>query len=134
MNPLTRITLVRSVHLAMAMLGAALWVLIAVASLVLVLLAVLGHRLWPSADMGNCWTFALPRWAMHGGELGIRMVKVGALQIPHAAWRRPDGTVEQTEPVERAESASQAWFGLKTIYFRFRVLVNGRRVVEGDAP
>lgn len=121
----------RSAHFVLAMIGFCLWVYLVIGALLLVGLARLGHWIWPEADMGNCWTFALPRWSLEGGELRITMRRVGRLPVPHAAWCRPDGTLEQTEPVKRATRARDAW---RTIYFRFHVQVSKRQSVEGSAP
>lgn len=121
-------------HLVLALIGVCLWLCLLCGSLLLIGLARLGHWLWPDADMGDCWTYALPRWAKHGGALQISTHRLGPLPIPRATWVRPDGATERAEPVERALTLREAMFGLKVIYFRFRVLVRGRRVVEGDGP
>lgn len=115
----------RTVHAALAAIGIALWLLLAAGSCALVALAVLGHRVWPDADRGDCWIYALPRWAIHGGGLRITISRVGWLRIPRAAWIRPDGVIERAEPVQRARTARQSWYGLRTLYFRYRVRREG---------
>lgn len=111
----------RTLHAALAAAGVVLWLALAAGAVLLVGLAVLGHRIWPEAHRGNCWTWALPRWAAGGGDLAIRMVRVGRLPVPHVAWIAPDGVTHETQPVHRAQTGWQAWGGLATLYFRFRV-------------
>ena len=111
----------RAAHLLLAAVGIVLWALLALGACALVALAVLGHRIWPQADRGDCWTYALPRWALHGGGLRITISRVGWLRIPRAAWIRLDGVIERAEPVARAHTAREALWGLRTLYFRYRV-------------
>lgn len=53
-------------------------------------IAILGHKLLPDADKGNCWSFALPRWYLSGGYLVIRWSKsrekIFGMRIPHVIW------------------------------------------------
>lgn len=106
------------------MLGAALWLVIAALSAALVWLAVLGAKVWPAADCGNCWTFALPRWAKGGGGLLITLdrLRIGRVPVPHAAWVcGAVADVQETEPAVRRRTARAAWWGLRTLYFRYTV-------------
>lgn len=111
----------RALHALMAAAGIVWWVVLAILGLGLAGFAALGHLVWPRADWGNCWTFALAMWVMHGGRLEISIRRVGWLRIPHAAWIRPDGVIEETEPVQRRRDARAAWGGLATLYFRFTI-------------
>lgn len=113
----------RAVHFALNAAGFCLWLPCVMLGYCVMGLAILGHRVWPAADRGNCWSYALPRLARHGGKLQVEASKLrlGPLPIPHAIWVRPDGGTEQTEPIERRRAAASAWWGLATIYFRFRV-------------
>lgn len=115
----------RAAHFGMAMVGAVLWLVIVVQVSALVALAVLGHKVWPQADRGNCWTHALPRWWIKGGYLAIAFspLRIGPIRIPHAVWVPQTflAGCESTEPLHRQTTAAQAWFGLKTLYFQFYV-------------
>lgn len=113
----------RSAHFALNAIGFGLWLPCVLLGYCVMGLAILGHRVWPEADRGNCWSYALPRLAERGGKLQIEAsrLSIGPLPIPHAIWIRPDGGAEQTEPCVRRSSAAAAWWGLATIYFRFTV-------------
>lgn len=86
----------------------------------------IGHRLDPDLMYGNCWSYALPRFARHGGYLlvrparGIRLFKV--FSVPHVIWVRglPDEGVEleMFEPINRDRSSWMPW---KTIWYKGHV-------------
>lgn len=122
----------RALHFALAMIGAALWLVIAALSAALVWLSVFGAWVWPGAERGNCWTYALPRWIREGGGLLITLdrLRLGRVPVPHAAWVR--GAVEdvlETEPVRRRNTLRGSLYGLRTLYFRFAVRHTERRPV-----
>lgn len=109
-------------HFILAILAVPIALLVGFQVYWVVQMARLGDWIWPDADRGDCWTFALPRWAAHGGYLQVSLIPLGWMRIPRAAWQRPDGVVERAEPLERAETPREAWYGLKVLYFRFRIL------------
>jgi hypothetical protein len=85
-------------------------------------LALLGHRLLPHARVGNCWTFALPRWRARGGYLLVRDSSerfLGVLPIPHVAWVEhlgDDTILQQTVPLHR----HKRWW--RSFRFPYRVV------------
>jgi hypothetical protein len=88
-------------------------------------LVMAAHRLDPTANHGNCWSFAGPRWLTRGGYIAIRPVSdtrfLGVFPIIHAIWLKdiPRGTpLEQTKPAERRAGKWAPWW---TLYFRFNV-------------
>ena len=116
----------RALHMALAALGAPVWVLFCACLAVMVLLAALGHRLWPAADRGNCWSFALPRWLAGGGALAIvpSGLWIGPIPILHAAWvpAGPQDYLQQTEPVSRVGKDAPLWRKATAFwYFKFSV-------------
>lgn len=112
----------RVLHAMLAAVGVMLWMVLAAGGLLLVGVAVVGHRVWPDADRGDCWSYALPRWVLHGGALRISIHRVEWLPIPRATWVRPDGVLERAAPVRRARTVREAWYGARTLYFRYRVV------------
>lgn len=90
-------------------------------------LVVLADWLWPDANYGNCWSFAVPRWWRSGGSLQMREaddVKFFGrrARVPHVNWvhRMPaDVGVHRTEPIERYRGS---WLILRNFfYFKFRI-------------
>ena len=86
----------------------------------------LGQWIDPDLMYGNCWTYALPRFARHGGYLMVRPA-VGVklfrwLSVPHVIWvkRLPtDGVeLEMFEPLHRRPAN---WLPWHTIWFRGRI-------------
>jgi len=130
-NPLpVMLVLRRTLHAVMAVVGFLLWVVWCALFAAIVTLTVLGHRLWPEADRGNCWSFALPRWWTQGGYLAIvpSGLWLGPVPVLHAIWVRGElSEIQATDPCARHESARSSWFGLKTIYFKFRVVTRDPR-------
>lgn len=114
----------RVLHAMLAMLGVVVWLVWCGLFSVMLLLALLAHWIWPTADIGNCWAFALPRWWLRGGYLAIvpSSLWLGPVPILHAALvRAPAPDLIQTTPVTKARTAREAWFGLKSLYFKYRV-------------
>lgn len=105
------------------------WVVTVVFLWFTTLLAVLGKKLERPGDdlIGNCWTYALPRYHEHGGWLlirsayGVRFLKY--FKISHVAWVKelpPEGLImEQFDPISRDHSK---WLPWKTIWYHGRVL------------
>ena len=88
-------------------------------------------KLWPTADRGNCWSYAGPRWWRHGGYLGMRSADgvrlAGFGLVPHVMWVMSLGTdarIEQTMPVNRY---SGRWLLWRKLYFRFTVADNDHK-------
>jgi hypothetical protein len=113
------------IHVLLAAVGfgtwcAAMWLMAATTAL-----AVLGDKVLPNATHGNCWTFALPRWHIHGGYLLVRNADgqrfLGFLPVPHVAWVKHLGNealLEQFDPITRHYSWWMPWF---TIYYAGRI-------------
>lgn len=87
-------------------------------------LAALADRVWPGANRGNCWMFALARQRARGGYLAARPARdvqvTGVGVPPHVAWVESLGgmRMQQTRPTERYEGR---WLLLRWIYFPFTV-------------
>jgi hypothetical protein len=110
----------RALHFTLAMVGVVVWLALVLQATLLVALVWLGDRVWPKADMGDCWVFAITQWLRHGGHVRMRVERLGWLPIPRASWARPDGMVERAEPVRRLHTLREAWGGLLTVYFKYR--------------
>lgn len=122
--------LVRSAHALLAFTGFLFWAVGTTALVVTTFIAVIGHRLWPDADMGNCWTYALPRFADRGGYLLVRPAdgqKFLGMTVPHVifvASLPKDGVeLEQFVPLKRHRSK---WFPWYTVYYKGKVIVQER--------
>ena len=119
------------IHWALNAIGVVTWFVAMSAMWVTIRLSVLGHRLWPEADKGNCWTYALPRWYLHGGYLSIRWAngaRIFGRRIPHVIWLHEipaDTPLQQTEPLRRSKGRRLP----PVFYFRFRVVTkeHGKR-------
>ena len=86
----------------------------------------IGHRIDPDLMYGNCWTYALPRFAQHGGYLMVRPA-VGVklfrwLSVPHVIWikRLPADGVEM-EMFEPRQRQAATWLPWRTIWYRGRI-------------
>lgn len=75
-------------HWLVCSVGLACFAVAATAFCLVVLATVLADRIWPGAGMGNCWTYAMPRWWRSGGYIAIRRADRVALckwlPVPHA--------------------------------------------------
>lgn len=124
MSPTGEPSIARRVAHAALIVVAALPLLVAFGAIRAVeALAVLADRVWPGADRGNCWTWALLQHRRHGGYLFSRPVRDAQLawvgEPPHVGWvERIDGPVMQTEPVSRYRGR---WLLLRWVYFQFTV-------------
>lgn len=114
----------RAVHAVLVLSMSAPLLVIYVSSVVAIALALLAHRVWPDANRGTCWSYALPRWWREGGylavrpALGVRMF--GAGMVPHAIHVRDLGAcqVSQTVPVRRYHGTLAV---LRTWYFAYYI-------------
>lgn len=89
-------------------------------------MARLGDRISPGLMYGNCWSYALPKFARHGGYLlvrparGIRLLKM--FSVPHVIWvkRLPcEGVeLEMFQPIDRDHSS---WLPWKTIWYKGQI-------------
>lgn len=89
-------------------------------------LAVLAFRVWPEADRGNCWQWALAKQRREGGYVFSRPVRgatliLGRIVPPHAGWMQSlkGVPVMQTEPRKRYEGPSLLW---RWMYFEFDIV------------
>lgn len=88
-------------------------------------LALLANRVWPEADRGNCWTFALVKWWREGGYIaarpapGVRFIGMG--MVPHVLWVRHISGCElqQAVPVKRYHGP---WLVFRAWHFKFNVI------------
>ncbi len=93
-------------------------------------MAVKAARVWPQADRGNCWQWALAKQHESGGYVFARDVRgatlfLGRIVPPHAGWAPSlDGVpVMQTEPRDRYEGGSLLW---RWMYFRFDIVTRDK--------
>jgi hypothetical protein len=107
------------IHRLMNVPGVLLFLAIAAQFWLLTEWAKLGHKVWPEADVGSCWTFALARWDWRHDWLCIRKAP-GKAPIPHVALVHGElgGVTEQTDPVARRKGWEAVWHSL---YFKYRV-------------
>ncbi len=97
-------------------------------------MAVLAARVWPQADRGNCWQWALAKQHQAGGYVFARDVRgatliLGRIVPPHAGWAPSlDGVpVMQTEPRDRYKGASLLW---RWMYFRFDIVTRDKQELK----
>lgn len=113
-------------HGTLAVLGGFVWLVVYFLTLLMIALSWLGDRLIPGSDMGNCYSYALPRWAQYRGALVLTFVEdvrlLGILPVVHATWA-PRGVhnlteTETTVPVRRRSTQWVPWY---VFYFKFKV-------------
>ena len=119
------------VHIVLASVGFVFWCAAMWLMAFTTWIAVLADKVLPDATHGNCWTYALPRWYLHGGYLLVRNADgqrfLGFLPVPHVAWVSHLGDaslLEQFDPVRRQHSFWMPWH---TIYYRGRVKTTERQ-------
>ena len=119
----------KALHAIVCRIGVIPWSVGMACMTVTVWMSLLADLIWPNADRGNCWTFAMPRWRQRGGYLAIRPSPRPFQFIPHCiwVWSLEGCTLEQTIPKKRARSAWQAW---RSVYFNYRVTSEERRPGE----
>jgi hypothetical protein len=89
------------------------------------MLNVLAHKIWPTADWGNCWSALAVNLHKHGGYTISRRsddVNIGPFGIPHAIWalELPPGTkVRMSYPLHRHKGKWFAW--IFTLYFPYEI-------------
>jgi len=117
------------VHFTLNAIGVTLWLLSMALMWGVLRLSIIGRWIWPEADHGNCWTYALPRWHREGGYLAVCITPLRwrgvQLRVPHAIWvpgSLLDVPLHQTLPVKKQSGLLASWFGLKTIYFKYSVI------------
>ena len=117
-------------HFALVMLGILPWALAYWAGALAMWIAVLGDRVWPEADRGNCFSHALPLWVRGRGALVLTFVEDARFlrwfPVLHAAVLPafPRGNAyEMTQPLHRKTTRWFPWF---TFYFRFRIIRHDR--------
>lgn len=114
----------RALHAALVLAAGPVWLLAYLLLVVCACLVIAADRVLPHARVGNCWSYAAPRWLRHGGYLAIRASRGARLSggmVPHAIWLRdlPDGAhVRQTVPLR---PRSGRWLPWHIFYFSFRV-------------
>lgn len=116
----------KTLHATVALIAVIPWLAAMLLMWLVIRLCVLADWIMPDARIGNCWTFALPRWRNRGGYLVIRPSPRPFAFVPHAIWVYSlEGVhLEQTMPRKRARSPLQAW---RTLYFPYRVVRIERR-------
>jgi hypothetical protein len=87
--------------------------------------AMLAARILPHAREGNCWSYALDKWARHGGYLLVRNADgqrfLGKFPVPHVEWVKHwgiDNDVRYFVPTRRKSSSWVPWY---TIYYSGRI-------------
>jgi hypothetical protein len=112
-------------HAGLVVLAAIPWLFAYGGLCVAAALVMAAHRLDPTADKGNCWSFVGPRWLTMGGYIAIRPVGdtrfLGIFPIIHAIWIKdiPRGTaLEQTKPAIRRAGKWAPWW---TLYFKYNI-------------
>lgn len=115
----------QSLHFVLSMLAFVPWACGNIFYLLAAAFVLTAHKAKPHSKYGNCWTYALPRWLLHGGYLairpadGVRLLRL--LIIPHALWVRQtpgDGKLKHFAPDKRRESRFLPWY---VLYFRGHV-------------
>lgn len=84
------------------------------------LLALMAHAILPAARWGNCWTYAVPRFALRGGYLtwrGVHGVTFFGLPLLHAMWQPRLDEVRMTYPRNRRKG----WLPWFALAFRYDV-------------
>ena|SRR5512139_1589848 len=114
-------------HFMLVTMGIVPWLAAMLCMSVATLFAVLAYKVDPRAQRGNCWSYALPRWALRGGYLLVRLTDrpriFGKRFIPHAIWMRslhPETELRQTDPLHRKFKAHQVLWHVW--YFRYRIV------------
>ena len=116
----------RALHAVIILTGSALWVVAYFLIAACAGMAWAADRVWPGADMGNCFSYTLHRWCSRRGALVLTFVEDARLfrifPVIHAAWtpgihRRAE--FEMTTPVDRKRSKWLPWWAF---YFRYRVV------------
>ena len=126
-------------------IGAAAWLVAYWAGVAVFALTWLADKVLPEADCGNCWSYAMPRWAGHRptlpenadvqrGGLMLQFVETARFwkifPVVHCVWL-PDGPgrtpMETTKPVERHR---YRWLPLAPFYFHYNVLCVKRHTGE----
>ena len=110
-------------HKIFCYFGAIFWIISVTTMTITTLFASLCDWVDPTSKMGNCWSFALPKWAKQGGYLlirpadGNRFLKI--FPVPHVLWVKQipkEGLVlEQFFPLERKQAS---WFPHHTLYYK----------------
>lgn len=121
----------RAAHMMLTLIGAVPWLIAYFMGLLCVGLAWLADKVWPDADAGNCWSYALHRWVIGRGALVLTFVEdarfLQTLPVIHCTWM-PEGPgrapLEMTQPVERQTTLWLPWWAF---YFRYRVVKIERR-------
>lgn len=126
----------RALHAVLAILGAVPWLIAYFCGALCIALARLGVRIWPEADMGNCWSHALPLWHRRRDVLLLTFVEdarfLRIFPVLHCVWMPAAptrGEFSMTTPVERKASM---WFPWWAFYFRYRVVTIERRTKHRD--
>src|SRR5574337_685941 len=99
----------RAIYIFLLIFGIPFWVVAVTLLTFVAWLCVVGYELWPDADYGNCWTYALRMYAVYGGYVCIRnahgRVKfLKVFPVPHIIWANtlpPDIEVQQFVPDNR---------------------------------
>lgn len=121
----------RAGHLLLVLAAFCPWLVCLLLAYPVIGLLLLAHKVWPDADTGNCWTYAVPRWANEGGYIairpagGVRLFRW--LRVPHAIWLRnlgSDAELAQTHPTLRVMARFMPWH---VVYFRFYVSAEEKR-------
>jgi hypothetical protein len=111
----------RALHLFFVLLGFMPW---AIAMCLMVLstgCAMLAARALPHAREGNCWSYALDKWARHGGYLLVRAADgqrfLGRFPVPHVEWVKHND-VRYFVPSRRKTTSWVPWY---TVYYSGRI-------------
>ena len=93
-------------------------------------LAILADRARPHARDGNCWSYALQKYAKHGGYLLVRAADgqqfLGLFQVPHVAWvshLSDDNNMRFFVPERRKSARFVPWY---VVYYSGRILTRER--------
>lgn len=90
------------------------------------LMVIAADKLWPNADMGNCWSFVGPKWAKYGGYMlvrpadGVRAIGFG--KVPHVIWVKKltaDVLLQQSAPLDRYTGKWLLW---RKFYFKHNII------------
>jgi hypothetical protein len=122
---------IRSViHAMLVILGFIPWAIAITLMAVTTGLALLADRARPHARAGNCWSYALQKWAKHDGYLIVRAADgqrfLGLFPVPHVAWVRHLGDENEMRFFVPERRKTARWVPWYVVYYSGRILTRER--------
>lgn len=116
----------KAAHAAILLIAALPWIVAYFSACAAAGCGWLAARVWPDADRGNCWSFALHRWCKGRGVLALTFVEDARLlrifPVVHCALLPSlprEAQIEMTIPRKRRSTQWLPWWAF---YFRYRVV------------